>query len=375
MCYVFLLIVCILAGIIYIAFAYFVKIMYKDFKVKLDGDSNILSSLFSVPTFIGIGIAVILGIFHWQYFNNVIYPALNTIKKAIYNIDLTINNELTKASDSFNAELFTLLCKKSKGIEEFTKYAPYVQSDIKSGQIDKAKQKIIMIILYSHLHDQIPNTNMRAMKLINYYFVKNPISQQDTLDIRDADELNDLTFISLLVESAGIQQIKSEYINYDFYTCTSELNQTDVNKVRSDVKLFFKDLNNQLLSFPEFKSNLDLFAWYFVIFFVLSFILVFIFMKTIKDTKSDLNKSISYMAGNISAIMTKLAPQLDEFTQTVGGAVTTVVAGTSNPEDGTLSIDDVQVEMEPTIPIQHAAPKQQNKKEQQSLDIGWGRRA
>lgn len=325
LCYTFLIIICILAGLIYIVFAYFVKIMYKDFKVVLNGNgSDILSSLFSVPVFLGIGTAVALGIFHWIYFENVIKPELTTIRDAIHQIDTIINDELTSKSHTFSSDIFRLLTQKQKGIDDLEKYKQYIKTDIESDQFDKAKQKIILIILYSHLHDAIPSTNTRADQLIKYYFFKNPVLSESaqTVQLRASMELSDLTYVSLMVDKLGIRQISDDYIKYDFYSCDHKGRAGNVINLQKDVQMFFQQLNNKLMSFPEFRNNRDLFAIYMSVFAIICLILSFLFFKLLSKQKGIVNRSITNMAEMISKVMAKIMPKavnevIDKATETI----------------------------------------------------------
>jgi hypothetical protein len=315
MAYAFLLIICLLCIVLFFIFRLLMPLIYRGFKIDNDTQSSVIPSIMSFAVLGGIIVAAILGIFHWAFFNNVINGELSKLKNAIHTIDLQINTALTRTNDKFNKDLFNLLKTKSKGIEDFEEYESYIQTDVRQGALDKAKQKIILIILYSHLYDNIPYTNNRAKQLVNYYFFQDPDILEDSLDFRITDELNDLTFISLIVEKNGIKPIADKYVDYDFFATdnTAGLNKNDVEIVKKDIQNFMKELNDKLIGFPAFKNNIDVFAVYIVIYLVLSFLLAFVFFLALRQAPG-INEATKGIAKLISKIMMHIAPPLAAVT-------------------------------------------------------------
>jgi preprotein translocase subunit SecE len=170
-------------------------------------------------------------------------------------------------------------------------------NDYKQKDYAKAQQKIIMIILYSHLYDNIPDTNPRALQLVNYYFFKEPYIPSAEMEI-NADDTSNLSFVSLLLEKNNVGAIGDELINYDFYTGIEK--DANIRKVRENVMRFFNNLNKELTAFT-FQNKLHLFIWYIVIFFVITIIALFIYMRVVyKMSNGTFNKPMQELAGNIT---------------------------------------------------------------------------
>jgi ABC-type multidrug transport system fused ATPase/permease subunit len=251
----------------------------------------------SIAMFAGLIFAIVLGVFHTLYMNNLVKPEVMNIKKKIASIDKTIKRQLNTPDNKFNAELFDNLITKTKGTAYLSDFRKYVMNDYKQKDYAKAQQKIIMIILYSHLYDNIPDTNPRALQLVNYYFFKEPYIPSAEMEI-NADDTSNLSFVSLLLEKNNVGAIGDELINYDFYTGIEK--DANIRKVRENVMRFFNNLNKELTAFT-FQNKLHLFIWYIVIFFVITIIALFIYMRVVyKMSNGTFNKPMQELAGNIT---------------------------------------------------------------------------
>lgn len=327
--YAFLLLIGMLCVILYFIYTILVPAMYPSFQIDTSISAQPISSYVSIGVIIGLIFAVILGVFHTLFTNKILAPEIIGVTRNIKEIDSFIKKQLHKPDNKFNQELYDLLIMKNKGIQDFDKLKQKVMNDFNNSnyttnqQNAKAAQKIKLIILYSFLYDNIPDTNLKALALINYYFFKDPTSSSDKpLEIADENELSDLTFISLMLNSGDSKTIPDEYINYDFYSATSDNSSKQQQKkaVKEDVLMFFTRLNLLLTKFT-FTNKMNLFIWYIVIFFILTFILFFIYMVTIAYASKGLfNKSLEGAAQSISSVMQKAIPPLAGIVETISDA-------------------------------------------------------
>ena len=297
MIYVFLVFICMICIILYFTYTILVPALYPNFLIDGSMSGKSFAQYISVAMFAGLVFAIVLGVFHTLYINNIVKPEVMNIKKKIASIDKTIKRQLNSPDNKFNAELFDNLITKTKGTAYLSDFRKYVMNDYKQKDYSKAQQKIIMIILYSHLYDNIPDTNPRALQLVNYYFFKEPYIPAAEMEI-NVNDTSDLSFVSLLLDKNNVGAISDELINYDFYTGIEK--DANIRKVRENVMRFFNNLNKELTAFT-FQNKLHLFIWYIVIFFVLTIIALYIYMQVVyKMSNGTFNKPMQELAGNIT---------------------------------------------------------------------------
>ena len=299
MIYIFLVFICMLCIILYFTYTVLVPALYPNFLIDGSMSGKSFAEYISVALFAGVIFAIVLGVFHTLYMNQIVKPEVMNMKKKIASIDKTIKRQLNSPDNKFNAELFDNLIIKTKGTVYLSDFRKYIMNDYKQKDYAKAQQKIIMIILYSHLYDNIPDTNPRALQLVNYYFFKEPYIPIAEMEIND-DDTSDLSFVSLLLDKNNVGAIGDDLINYDFYTLETGMKQdVNIQKVRDNVIRFFNNLNKELTSFT-FQNKLHLFIWYIVIFFVLTVIALYIYMRVVyKMSNGTFNKPMEALAGSI----------------------------------------------------------------------------
>lgn len=299
MIYVFLVFICMLCIILYFTYTVLVPALYPNFLIDGSMSGKSFAQYISLALFAGLVFAIVLGVFHTLYMNRIVQYEVMSIKNKIVSIDKTIKHQINSPDNKFNAELFDNLITKTKGTAYLSDFQKYVINDYKQKDYAKAQQKIIMIILYSHLYDNIPDTNPRALQLVNYYFFKEPYIPAIEMEI-NVDDTSDLSFVSLLLDKNNVGGISDNLlsITYDYFYTGIE-KDANIQKVKDNVTRFFNNLNKELTSFT-FQNKLHLFIWYIVIFFVLTVIALYIYMRVVyKMSNGTFNKPMETLAGII----------------------------------------------------------------------------
>lgn len=317
-----LILVFILFGILFLVFVFafiiilvfsFVQTLNRNFKTDAMNKDDYAKYTFS-GVFVGLLFASIVYSFYRIYFMNVLYPEISNVRTAIQKIDVLIKEELLKSANTFNLNLFKILRNKGVGNTngEYQEFNKYIMADISSKRYAAAKQKIILITLYSHLYDNIPHTNQKALELINYYFFKDPNTLDNTLNIRTADEMTDLTFISLMVQNKGVIPVVKIYEDPKFQQLYSTTDQS-VKKMMEEVDMFINSINQKILKFPDFKNVTDLFAIYMTISFIICIFCVIIYNFIIKTNSQLYEKSILNLANGFNNLIIASVPMLSDI--------------------------------------------------------------
>ena len=297
-----------IAFIIMLIFLYVVPLVHHNFKTDSMDPQQYAKYTFT-GVFIGLIFAGIVYSFYRFYFMNVLYPEMSKIKSAIQGIDVLIKDELAKSGNTFNIDLFKIL--RSKGVGntngEYEDFSTFIMNDINAKKYAAAKQKILLITLYSHLYDNIPHTNQKALELVNYYFFKDPDSIDKTLNLKSIDDTSDLTFISLMVENKGVSPISKIYKHEAFYNLNNSKNP-DVLKMLKEIDFFMNTVNQKIIQFPDFKNVTDLFAVYMSVSLVICIFAMIIYNFIIKSNSSLYDKSILGIAGGFNKLMVTSIP-------------------------------------------------------------------
>lgn len=171
---------------------------------------------------------------------------------------------------------FEILKKRTKGgklIEE------ELIKDINGSSDNEIKvKKLLVYILYSHLYDNIPDTNVNALKTVIYYFF-NP----DEEDEKDNPLLNDennlkLSYVSFFLESKGIQLIDKEIYQH----------LTEDASILQEVNMKIDNINAKLRDMPTTDGIVMDFVTYSIIICVVSILLFIAYVAQIQSSEHSL---------------------------------------------------------------------------------------
>lgn len=337
--YIVLLIVYVLCFIVVMFFKVLVPLLLPNLKIDSIDQEN--GNMFSKHTsdvyvFIGFAFAVLLLLIYKIYFNNTIYPILNDIKYNVVMIDKFIKESLSKGGSKIDENLYNIL--KSKGKQnlngEYEEVNALVMKNISDGKIEKATQNLLFFTLYSHLYDQIPETNKSSIEMIKYYFFKDP--KGENFDLNKPDEYNQLSYISLMVDSKGITQVPRVYEVLEVY----KSKDPGAKKAISDLNIIITQLDDMLQSMPELKNTSILFGIYivcmaiFCTLFIVFFNFIIIKKEEYANRTQGSNKTLSVVASGINGVMVYSFPQLGElFLSIIYSKENTICKSLSNNDD------------------------------------------
>jgi len=266
--------------------------------------------------FLGLLFALLLLFIYKTYFGNIIMPTMKSIKRDIVAIDKFAKGSLNKGGDRIDEALYDILKNKSKNNAngEYEKINTLVMKDINSGDTNKAEQKLLFFTMFSHLYDQIPDTNPDALKMIKYYFLKDP-NDGSKLLLNTENDIQDLSYISLMLASNSNSEAPLIYKELDvFYS-----DDSNAKNVIANVDKTIKDLNSKIHNCSEIKDTTLLFAIYILILVIISIICMFGFNITIikkenheAQTKNS-NRTLTPIANSINGILLWMVPPLSEI--------------------------------------------------------------
>jgi len=209
------------------------------FKSDLVTDTENLSeqkikSLFTADIFFGLIAAIFLQLLHKLFYSSYIHQRLLNIKEGYNNLDYYILSTLnTQYSEYFPSTTNdgkevpnTEKIKFFKGLYETVEsYKKDNKNDVVSKIVDlcksdenidnnKLKLGFLTFVLYSHLYDNIPDTNTSAQKsVVKYFFKKINSSTTDVSNVLETGD-TELSFAAFFLEKEGIQFIdKTKYTN------------------------------------------------------------------------------------------------------------------------------------------------------------------
>jgi hypothetical protein len=292
---------------------------------KNDGSKFELKEILSFPLLSGLVVAGILIGFHYGFFTNIIKPNITKSKEAITTIDKEIKFGLTAIDgikDSYGTEyenikykFDTKLYKELKShcnikngydndkppdenliISYYKRYASFLKK-VKEKEKDtsiqnfKVKQSVLMIILYTYVYNQIPATNPRALDLIDYYFFKNPQTFNEKISIREynADDVNDLTYISLFLNTETIPIIPGQFYSSNVLQKSLEIDNDTINKIGNIIQ----KINENITNISDYRKLFRLITAYIITFFVLSLILLMLYLWIIMKFSNNSSTDIT----------------------------------------------------------------------------------
>lgn len=190
--------------------------------------------------------------------------------------------DLKSTLDKSFFEILKKRTKDSKLIEE------ELIADINGSPDNETKvKKLILYILYSHLYDNIPDTNVNALKTIIYYFF-NP----DNEDEKDNPLLNDennlkLSYVSFFLENKGIQLIDKELYQH----------LTEDASILQEVNTKIDNINAKLRDMPTTDGIVMDFVTLSIIICVVSIILFIAYVAQIQSSEHSLQllKDLTYI--------------------------------------------------------------------------------
>jgi len=200
--------------------------------------------------------------------------------------------DLKSVLDKSFFEILKKRTKDSKLIEE------ELIKDINGSSDNETKvKKLIVYILYSHLYDNIPDTNVNALKTIIYYFF-NP----DNEDEKDNPLLNDennlkLSYVSFFLENKGIQLINKELYQH----------LTEDASILQEVNMKIDNINAKLRDMPTTDGIVMDFVTYSIIICVVSVILFIAYVLQIQSSEHSLQilKDLTYIFTALKDFLTK----------------------------------------------------------------------
>lgn len=291
-----------------------------------DGSKFEFKEILSFPLLSGLVVAGILIGFHYGFFTNIIKPNITKSKEAITTIDKEIKFGLTAIdgipADSlgteyenikykFDTKLYKELkshCNIKSGydidtpldkkliISYYKRYASFLKEvKVKEGLTEiqnfKVKQSVLMIILYTYVYNQIPATNPRALDLIDYYFFKNPKTFNDKLSIREfnEDDVNDLTYISLFLNTETIPIIDANFYSLDVLRESLQIEDNIITKISEIIQ----KINDNIEKISDYRKLFRLITAYIITFFVLCLILLMLYLWIIMKFSNNSSTDIT----------------------------------------------------------------------------------
>ena len=203
----------------------------------------------------------------------------------------TINDQIEKEKAAAEKEKAAIENSKSaveKAKEEILKYKKDNKPSIKAKlngylkpNIDnKIKRQIILCyVLYTHLYDNIPDTNTLALESIKEYFFEEATgTEANATETTKGVERPERSFISFFVASQEIKFIdKNDY---------RDLTSDDENLLK-EIDDIVDNLNYQIRGIPDYGNITIEFFAYAIIQFLLSGILFYVFYRLLKYYHTD----------------------------------------------------------------------------------------
>ena len=214
------------------------------------------------------------------YFRGFMINNMNNIKKSIYELDSYILSSLSDLGQGLDENVYQILSKRSKrninGEEQ--KINEIIKKNINSGNLNAAKQNTLYYTYYSHIHDNIPETNSEAIKLIDKFFLN--VDKSDKYN-EQGNQNNNVTYVSLMVNSKGINLIDMNiYKKLEIFQ-GSNPEAMQVLKYVDDV---IEEVKNKITKMPEISNMSIYFAILFIILLYGFAILLIIYGATISTS-------------------------------------------------------------------------------------------
>lgn len=207
------------------------------------------------------GILALILYFIYKYiFKDIILKRIRKVKDKIYEIDSFIDTELVAYSPNIDSDVYDILKNRTKNNAngESQRMNEIITNNLNNNNIELAKQNLVYYTLYSHVHNNIPDTNVDGIKLVNKYFFGD--DKQNKYSDEDDGEI---TYISLMVNTLGFKFVDMQiYQELDIFKGDNQNIKDLLRLMDNKIEEFNEDI---LLSLSEIP-NLTL---YFALLFVL----------------------------------------------------------------------------------------------------------
>lgn len=321
MSFIITLAIVIIIIILLVTIAYFIFVLLPIIvpKYVIIGESPLvrvqITNIIYPVIFVIINVILYKFIFIDMFFNNIY-----NIKAKIDDLDIYIMNTIKEYGSSFDAGFYKLLTEYNK---DFNKINKYIYDDIINNNINNAKQKIFIFVLYSYLYDVIPAKNEKAINLINYYFFNDPTNISNTINFNkeldlenNKNEFPDLTFYSLLPNNKNLL-IKKYYNKLNFHKDNSLINNKTeiIEDIINSIDKNIDDLNNIKTKITDdIYSGVYILGFYLILCLIINSIYIFIYSYLIYINVDGIyNDSIKKIIGIILNIILNFIPRLQKF--------------------------------------------------------------
>jgi hypothetical protein len=187
-------------------------------------------------------------------------------------------------------------------IKYYKRYKPFLQNikgiePLTEIQNFKIKQSVLMIVLYTYVYNQIPSTNPRALELIDYYFFKNPVTFKEKITIREYDDVNDLTYISLFLNTDSLSKIPDQFYSGEVLQQSLDIDT----KIINEISTIINDINSNIEKISDYRKLFRLIIAYIFTFFAICLCLLMLYLYIIirYSDSNDTDKTIINMSKNI----------------------------------------------------------------------------
>ena len=268
-----------------------------------------LSNLENYDVYLGLLIVVFLFMFYKMYFS-FIHNKMNKTKEELSKIDAKIKDSLSSLSPNVSSEIYEILKNKKKGNTngEYEQINDLIVKDLSAGNNNLALQKLLLATYYTHLQDNIPDTNQSALESINDYFFK---ESDGISSVKSQEECKDLTYVSLMVESNGVTTIDKFYKNLEF----SKNQSPEIKSMLDNVDKIVKNINESLTSVSsKLDDNSFIFGIYIFLTTIYCALALLLFNIVINvSAKRRKKPALETFTSFINAILMSAMPFLSEY--------------------------------------------------------------
>jgi|DEB0MinimDraft_4_1074332.scaffolds.fasta_scaffold08696_4 hypothetical protein len=302
------------------------------FKENINIDTENLSeekfkSHFTSDIFFGIIVGIVLQIIHKIFYSSLIHNKLLVIRQGYSNLDFyilsTLNSQfqlikediIAAATDATNEgkEIAAEKGKKTFLLKLYDIHKGYdknnrtkiMQKIIEASKIgenvdsNRMKAGCMLFVLYSHLYDNIPDTNLSAQKKIQKYFF-NVCKTETTDDYEicsvDANDKGSLPYASFFLAKDGVSFIKKDLYKDLVDDATTEYLDDIVENVNLKLREIpeFGNLYSEMIAFSSILFGVS------VAFGILYYKVVRHFSST--DDKKKINMVTSFLQEKMKSI-------------------------------------------------------------------------
>lgn len=302
-CFVTILLIFIVVLIIYMLLRLVPFIFFKITITENKGSSN-GNTFFNFDPYGLIFISVNF-VIYYIFFIQLFFNEVHKNKNIITQVDILIKERIKFYGENINVKFINEISKGEFNSDEINSF---ISEDILAGNFNNAKQKLLILTLYSYLYEMLRN-NDRVHNLIIRYFIK--------------DEKNpstdDNSFVSLLIDN-NYGTIKNIFYNMQFYKDFGD--NINVDKIVSDVSDDVDNINSIILNVPNMDTSVYYLLQFFIIHTIINIFLIFIFICSVAyNVTKKYDSSIIFMSRFMMNIFIKfpLFASLHEiFTKTLG---------------------------------------------------------